>query len=140
MKFTRRDFIKTSAAAGAAAGISDFAAPATADWLQQNSLAWKRSANGCEQIAMPGNADWTVCLQRIRELDPSIHAWVKCSPKGPQRTDRFPKFPLVLKTSSKTQNMATEYGSPLYKGRLGTKDAAIIRDMRSRGAILLGRL
>src|SRR5437879_2072665 len=35
--------------------------------------------------------------------------------------------------------MATEYRSPLYKGRLGTKDAAIIRDMRSRGAILLGK-
>jgi len=35
--------------------------------------------------------------------------------------------------------MATEYGSPLYKGRLGSADAAIIRAMRSRGAILLGK-
>jgi len=35
--------------------------------------------------------------------------------------------------------MATEYGSPLYKGRVGTEDAAIIREMRSRGAILLGK-
>jgi Asp-tRNA(Asn)/Glu-tRNA(Gln) amidotransferase A subunit family amidase len=35
--------------------------------------------------------------------------------------------------------MATEYGSPIYRGRLGTADAAIIREMRSRGAILLGK-
>src|SRR6185295_1227719 len=32
-----------------------------------------------------------------------------------------------------------EYGSPLYKGRVGAKDAAIIRELRSRGAILLGK-
>src|SRR5258708_39724819 len=35
--------------------------------------------------------------------------------------------------------MATEYGSPLYKGRVGVEDAAIIREMRSRGAVLLGK-
>ena len=35
--------------------------------------------------------------------------------------------------------MATEYGSPLYKGRVGTKDAAIISMMRSRGAVLFGK-
>ena len=35
--------------------------------------------------------------------------------------------------------MATEYGSSLYKGRLGSEDAAIIRDLRGRGAVLLGK-
>src|SRR5437899_11732800 len=35
--------------------------------------------------------------------------------------------------------MATEYGSPLYKGRVGNEDAAIIRELRSRGAVLLGK-
>src|SRR5262249_37397315 len=35
--------------------------------------------------------------------------------------------------------LATEYGSPIYKGRIGTSDAAIVRDLRQRGAILLGK-
>jgi Asp-tRNA(Asn)/Glu-tRNA(Gln) amidotransferase A subunit family amidase len=35
--------------------------------------------------------------------------------------------------------LATEYGSPIYKGRIGTSDAAIIQDLRRRGAILMGK-
>jgi Asp-tRNA(Asn)/Glu-tRNA(Gln) amidotransferase A subunit family amidase len=35
--------------------------------------------------------------------------------------------------------LATEYGSAIYKGRIGTKDAAIISELRQRGAILLGK-
>jgi len=139
MKFTRRDFIKSSAAASAAAGISDFAALPTgrlaaaepprletlSEWLQADRDARKR---GLE-----------VCLQRIRELDPSIHAWVQVQPERPTADGPLSEIPFGAKDIIETQNMATEYGSPLYKGRLGTKDAAIIRDMRSRGAILLGK-
>ena len=139
MKFTRRDFIKTSAAAGAAAGFSDFAALPTgrlaakepprletlSEWLRADRDARKR---GLE-----------VCLQRIRELDPSIHAWVQVQPERPTADGPLSEIPFGAKDIIETQNMATEYGSPLYKGRLGTKDAAIIRDMRNRGAILLGK-
>ena len=48
-------------------------------------------------------------------------------------------IPFGVKDIVETQGMATEYGSPLYKGRLGTADAAIVREMRRRGAILLGK-
>ena len=139
MKFTRRDFIKSSAAAGATAGIADFAVLPTgrlaakepprletlSEWLRADRDARKR---GLE-----------VCLQRIRELDPSIHAWVQVQPERPTADGPLSEIPFGAKDIIETQNMATEYGSPLYKGRLGTKDAAIIRDMRNRGAILLGK-
>ena len=139
MKFTRRDFIKTSAAAGAVAGLSDFAArsagrltaaePARletfSDWLRADRETRKR---GLE-----------VCLQRIRELDSSIHAWVQVQPERPTADGALSEIPFGAKDIIETQGMATEYGSPLYKGRLGTQDAAIIREMRSRGAILLGK-
>src|SRR5882762_10263366 len=119
MKFTRRDFIKTSAAAGAAAGISDFAAPATgrlaateqprletlSEWLRADRDARKRGLD--------------VCLQRIRELDPSIHAWVQVQPERPTADGPLSEIPFGAKDIIETQNMATEYGSPLYKGRLG---------------------
>src|SRR3984893_11736258 len=139
MKFSRRDFIKTSAAAGAAAGISEFAAltggslsaadaprlETFSDWLRADRETRKR---GLE-----------LCLQRIRELEPSIHAWVTVQPERPTADGPLSEIPFGVKDIVETQNMATEYGSPLYKGRLGSKDAAIIRQIRSRGAILLGK-
>ena len=139
MKHTRRNFIKTSAAVAAAASISKLAAmpPGVAaavesprmetftEWLQADLETRKRGLQ--------------LCLQRIRELEPSIHAWVQVQPERPTADGTLSEIPFGAKDIIETENMATEYGSPLYKGRLGAKDAAIIREMRSRGAILLGK-
>jgi Asp-tRNA(Asn)/Glu-tRNA(Gln) amidotransferase A subunit family amidase len=139
MKYSRRDFIKASAVVGAAAGIPEFAALPSrlagtvesprmetfTEWLQADRDTRKR---GLE-----------LCLQRIRELDPSIHAWVQVQPERPTADGPLSEIPFGAKDIIETQGMATEYGSPLYKGRLGSADAAIIREMRSRGAILLGK-
>jgi Asp-tRNA(Asn)/Glu-tRNA(Gln) amidotransferase A subunit family amidase len=95
------------------------------EWLRADRNARKR---GLE-----------VCLQRIRELEPSIHAWVQVQPERPTAEGPLSEIPFGAKDIIETQGLATEYGSPLYKGRLGTADAAIIREMRSRGAILLGK-
>jgi Asp-tRNA(Asn)/Glu-tRNA(Gln) amidotransferase A subunit family amidase len=139
MKYTRRQFIKTSAVVSVAAGISEFAAlpprlpgavesprmETFTEWLQADRDTRKR---GLE-----------ICLQRIRELEPSIHAWVQVKPERPTADGPLSEIPFGAKDIIETQGMATEYGSPLYKGRLGVADAAIIREMRSRGAILLGK-
>jgi Asp-tRNA(Asn)/Glu-tRNA(Gln) amidotransferase A subunit family amidase len=139
MKYTRREFIRTSAVVGAAAGISEFSVlpprPFAAvesprmetftEWLQADREARKR---GLE-----------LCLQRIRELEPSIHAWVQVMPERPTADGPLAEIPFGAKDIIETQGMATEYGSPLYKGRLGSADAAIIRELRGRGAILLGK-
>jgi len=140
MKYTRRAFIKTTAgvSAIATAGISKFgalpgaAAPVESsrletfsDWIKADRAARKR---GLEQ-----------CLQRIRELEPSIHAWVVVQPERPTGDGPLAEIPFGVKDIVETKGMATGYGSPLYKGRVGTEDAAIIRDLRSRGGILLGK-
>src|SRR5690348_12758494 len=138
MRYTRRDFIKTGAA-GAAVGFAQFAAETPrsvaapqasrletfTDWIKADRAARKR---GLEQ-----------CLQRIRELEPTIHAWVVVQPEQPTGDGPLAQIPFGVKDIVETKGMATEYGSPLYKGHLGTEDAAIIRDLRSRGAILLGK-
>jgi Asp-tRNA(Asn)/Glu-tRNA(Gln) amidotransferase A subunit family amidase len=138
MNYTRRDFIKISAA-GAAVASSQFAAeghgiaaPAQSshletfsDWIKADRAARKQ---GLEQ-----------CLQRIRELEPSIHAWVVVQPERPTGDGPLAEIPFGVKDIVETKGLATEYGSPLYKGRLGTEDAAIVREMRSRGAVLLGK-
>ena len=64
------------------------------------------------------------------------------APLSPQRNTsrgRLSGIPYGVKDIVETRGLATEYGSPIYKGRIGTTDAAIIREMRKHGAILLGK-
>jgi Asp-tRNA(Asn)/Glu-tRNA(Gln) amidotransferase A subunit family amidase len=79
------------------------------------------------------------CLDRIREMDPSIHAWVQISPQRPTGRGALAEIPFGVKDIIETRGLATEYDSPIYKGRIGKADAAIVRDLRKRGAILLGK-
>ncbi len=135
MSFTRRDFISTGAGAGVLglAGFSSRLAAAAestrivtlGEWLRADRDGRKRGLNEC--------------LQRIRELEPSIHAWVHVQPERPTTDGPLSDIPFGVKDIVETKGMATEYGSPAYKGRVGTEDAAIIRQLRKRGAILLGK-
>jgi Asp-tRNA(Asn)/Glu-tRNA(Gln) amidotransferase A subunit family amidase len=72
-------------------------------------------------------------------MDPSIHAWVQVQPQRPTGNGRLAEIPFGAKDIIETRGLSTEYGSPIYKGRIGTTDAAIVRDLRQRGAILLGK-
>ena len=44
-----------------------------------------------------------------------------------------------VKDIIETKGLATELGSPVYNGRIGATDAAIVQDLRKRGGILLGK-
>jgi Asp-tRNA(Asn)/Glu-tRNA(Gln) amidotransferase A subunit family amidase len=79
------------------------------------------------------------CLDRIRDLDPGIHAWVQVLPQAPTGDGPLAGIPFAAKDIIETRGLATEYGSPIYKGRIGTEDAAIVSELRRRGAILLGK-
>src|SRR5689334_12334934 len=79
------------------------------------------------------------CLERIRAADPGIHAWVQVLPQKPTGDGELSEIPFGAKDIIETRGLATEYGSPIYKGRIGTADAAIIADLRKRGAILAGK-
>ena len=72
-------------------------------------------------------------------MDPSIHAWVQVLPQRPTGNGKLSEVPFGAKDIIETRGLSTEYGSPIYKGRIGTADAAIVREMRHRGAILLGK-
>lgn len=138
MIHTRRKFIKVGIAAGAVAGVSRFSVlPVRAfagelprmetltEWLKADRETRKRGVEAC--------------VRRIQELDPTIHAWVQVKPEEPTGDGPLSGIPFGAKDIIETKGMATEYGSPLYKGRVGTVDAAIIRDLRGRGAVLLGK-
>jgi Asp-tRNA(Asn)/Glu-tRNA(Gln) amidotransferase A subunit family amidase len=72
-------------------------------------------------------------------MDTSIHAWVQVLPQKATCNGRLSGIPFGAKDVFETKGLATEYGSPVYKGRVGAYDAAIVRDLRDRGAILLGK-
>jgi amidase len=95
------------------------------EWLSADREARKRGLDAC--------------LLRIRELEPKIHAWVVVQPEQPTSDGPLAGIPFGAKDIIETKGMATEYGSPLYKGRVGTEDAAIIRLVRGRGAVLVGK-
>ncbi|NJM44370.1 MAG: GntR family transcriptional regulator, partial [Brachymonas sp.] len=48
-------------------------------------------------------------------------------------------IPFGAKDIFETRGMATEYGSPIYAGRRGEADAALVAHLVDRGAILLGK-
>jgi Asp-tRNA(Asn)/Glu-tRNA(Gln) amidotransferase A subunit family amidase len=138
MKHSRRKFIKTGAVAAALAGGSRFSILAERadaaessrmetlrDWLQADRDARKRGVEDC--------------VRRIKELDPTIQAWVQVHPEEPTGDGPLWGIPFGAKDIIETKGLATEYGFPLYKGRVGTVDAAIIRELRGRGAVLLGK-
>ena len=79
------------------------------------------------------------CLHRIRSMDPSINAWVQVLPQRPTGDGKLLEIPFGAKDLIETRDLATEYGSPIYRGRIGSADAAIVRDLRQRGAVLLGK-
>src|SRR6266699_1789443 len=79
------------------------------------------------------------CVEHIWAMDPSIHAWVQVLPQKPTGKGKLSEIPFGVKDIIETRGLATEYGSPIYKGRIGTADAAIVRDLRRRGGILLGK-
>lgn len=94
---------------------------------------WLRAGDEARQLGV------TRCLQRIEGMDNSIRAWVQVLPQNPTAAGPLSGIPFGAKDIIETEGLKTEYGSPIYKGRIGTADAAIIRELRQRGAILLGK-
>jgi len=124
---SRRNFL--AAACAATAGSAAWAEPpdfkTLTQWFQASPKERQREIEKC--------------LARIRELEPAIHAWVQVAPQKPTGNGKLAQIPFGAKDIVETKGLATEYGSPIYKGRIGTEDAAIIRDMRRQGAVLLGK-
>src|SRR5579863_4458075 len=112
-----------------AASFRGTAAPSRLETLSE----WLRADQKARESGLQS------CLERIRGMDPSIRAWVQVMPEKPTGTGKLAGIPFGAKDIIETRGLATEYGSPIYKGRIGVEDAAIVRELRSRGAILLGK-
>ena len=120
----RRTFLLAGLAA-ATAGAQPSPPETFSEWLRASADA--------------RDAGVKTCLERIRQMDGAIQAWVQVQPQPPTGQGPLSGIPFGMKDIVETKGLATEYGSPIYKGRIGTDDAAIVRDLRRRGGVLLGK-
>lgn len=125
----RREFITTSLAAAIYGRASELRSPDQLSTLTQ----WMNATPTERERGVQA------CLDRIKAMDPSIHAWVQVSPQKPTGNGPLSGIPFGVKDIIETKGLATEFGSPIYKGRIGAADAAIVQEMRNRGGIMLGK-
>ncbi|MFC4271214.1 amidase [Sneathiella chungangensis] len=93
------------------------------------------------------------CLDRIDETDDEIGAWVHIDRDAAlaqaEEMDKLRRagkpmgalhgVPVSLKDIIDTQNLPTERGTPVFKGRQPSADAAIVERLKDQGAIILGK-
>ena len=138
INLTRRDFLTIcGAAAGAFSLRRGFAQPArgaaTGSPPLETFTQWLAASRQARQAALQPTLD------RIADLDRSIHAWRQVQPQPRTGDGPLAEIPFGVKDIIETKGLSTEYGSAIYQGRIGTEDAAIVRLMRARGGILLGK-
>jgi amidase len=121
----RRSFILAGVAATVGVSAQSPRLETFSQWLNASIADRQRALQGC--------------LDRIAALDSSIHAWVQVAPQKPTGSGTLSEIPFAAKDIIETRGLSTEYGSPVYRGRIATEDAAIVRELRQRGAILLGK-
>jgi Asp-tRNA(Asn)/Glu-tRNA(Gln) amidotransferase A subunit family amidase len=119
------------------AGLSAAVTGARSAWAQATPIEsfalWMQASRREREDAVKA------CLERIRTLDPKIQAWVQVAPQPALGDGPLAGIPFGAKDIMESRGLSTEYGSPIYKGRLGTTDAAIVTSLRRRGAVLLGK-
>lgn len=90
------------------------------------------------------------CLQRIREVDPTVHAWEFIDDEVIQaqlsKITTYPQvdyplyaIPIGVKDIYNTYDMPTQMGSPIWKDFTPGNDARMIHYLRRSGALMLGK-
>ncbi|MBI1792490.1 MAG: amidase [Acidobacteria bacterium] len=88
---------------------------------------------------LDGSATLHTCLRRIARHDAEVEAWVEVAPQPALGDGPLRGIPFGAKDIFETRGLSTAYGSPLYAGRKGDRDAVLVERLRRHGAILLGK-
>jgi Asp-tRNA(Asn)/Glu-tRNA(Gln) amidotransferase A subunit family amidase len=93
------------------------------------------------------------CLSRIAEVDARVEAWAFLDREHALRqaeaadewrrhgrsTGPLHGVPIGIKDIFDTGDMPTEFGSPLWAGRMPRRDAAVVARLRAAGAVIMGK-
>ena len=79
------------------------------------------------------------CIETTDLRDSDIHAWVQRTIESASAEGPLHGIPFGAKDIIETRGIPTEYGSAIYRGRIGLDDAEIITELKKRGAVLFGK-
>ncbi len=109
------------------------------------SEAARRIAEG----SLTSEALVRACLARIDQREPLIRAWAALDPAqalararaadAVAPTGPLHGVPFGVKDIFDTEELPTEYGSPLYEGHQPDRDSAAVAALREAGALVLGK-
>jgi len=94
------------------------------DWLYASRAARDETVNAL--------------VERIRKEDASLQAWRQVEAQPVTGDGPLAGIPFGVKEIIETNGLATEYGSSIYRARVATTDAAIVRELRARGGRVIG--
>ena len=114
-----------------------------------NELSAAEAARRIESRELTAEALAAACLERIAERDDAVRAWAFLHAKQAlaqaRELDRTPRrsrlhgVPFGIKDIIDTEDLPTEYNSPIYRGHRPRADAACVALLRHAGCLILGK-
>jgi Asp-tRNA(Asn)/Glu-tRNA(Gln) amidotransferase A subunit family amidase len=114
-----------------------------------NELSAAEAARRIESRELTAEALASACLERIAERDDAVRAWAFLHAKQAlvqaRELDRMPRrsrlhgVPFGIKDIIDTEDLPTEYNSPIYRGHRPRADAACVALLRRAGCLILGK-
>lgn len=152
----RRDFLKATAGAYAAAALGSRAVaaqvPPAADEIAMLSLA---DASDLVRRKKISSVDLTrACLGRVERLNPRLNAFITVTAEQALSDARAAErdiangrwrgplhgIPVALKDLFDTAGVRTTAASEVFADRVPTEDAEVVRRLKAAGAVILGKL
>jgi len=154
MDQSRRDFLKTTAAAWAASAWGAAAAQAPA---ADDDLVWLSLADASARLRdrKVSSVELTrACLARIERYNPRLNAFITVTAEQALRNAKAADteiaqkrwrgplhgMPIALKDLIDTAGVKTTAGSAVFADRVPRQDAEVVRRLEEAGAVMLGKL
>jgi aspartyl-tRNA(Asn)/glutamyl-tRNA(Gln) amidotransferase subunit A len=148
-EISRRHFLIASAGVAAASAVRPVAAIG-----DLTSLSLREASDLLRHRTVSSVDLTTACLQRIRRLNPHLNAFITVTDEAALATAhamdaelqhgkiRGPLhgIPIALKDNIDTAGVRTTAASQLFKDRIPTEDAEVVRSLKNAGAVILGKL
>jgi Asp-tRNA(Asn)/Glu-tRNA(Gln) amidotransferase A subunit family amidase len=114
-----------------------------------NELSAAEAARRIEAKELTAEALAAACLERIAARDDAVRAWAFLHAKQAlaqaRELDRSPRrgrlhgVPFGIKEVIDTEDLPTEYNSPIYRGHRPRADASCVALLRQAGCLILGK-
>ena len=83
-------------------------------------------------------------IERIEKLDTKVQSYARLNSNALEECRKIEKLseyviPVSVKDLFDTKNIETNYGSMIYRGNIPGKDATVVKNIRKKGGIIIGK-